>query len=482
MRARRLTEDARQGLRSLGKRAAGEDGRGAERERLSRRVPGAEHEVELRRDRRGEHWILLAPRHAPLARVLAGRAGLRALEGPVETLALAAVESEAAQIAELIDQLEPATVEPRVADWLRRCTEWRGTIEVAGSQEEPLFLLLGDFARLPSAVREHARGAPGGATVPLTRECWQAMEGRLRGWMSPAAKRCVAALREGRPAPPAVLELSPIHEDPTFVLAPGHQPGQLEDFASLPGVLPEKPGRGAGEHGRLPAIHADPFCVPALDEFLATHGTWVAPDALALLQEVREQHAHSAGLVELSAATDAPLQVPGLGGQLKPFQRAGISYLLSQRRAFPRRRAGARQDDRGARGARGRWGLPGHRRLPREPQAQLVARDRALAARAQYPRARGERKKKKGGGGGGGETQSTTRGMRTGGRDHGRQQRHLLSARLAELRAIEPRALVLDESHYCKNAAAKRTQAAQRLAAGVRSWDYSCSWRSRGRR
>src|ERR1019366_10606582 len=38
---------------------------------------------------------------------------------------------------------------------------------------------------------------------------------------------------------------------------------------------------------------------------------------------------------------------------------------------------------------------------------------------------------------------------------------------LDALRALEPRALVLDESHYCKNAAAKRTQAVQRLSAVV---------------
>ena len=43
----------------------------------------------------------------------------------------------------------------------------------------------------------------------------------------------------------------------------------------------------------------------------------------------------------------------------------------------------------------------------------------------------------------------------------------ILAARLDELRALAPRALVLDESHYCKNSAAKRTQAVVRLAASV---------------
>ena len=43
----------------------------------------------------------------------------------------------------------------------------------------------------------------------------------------------------------------------------------------------------------------------------------------------------------------------------------------------PRRRAGARQDDRGAGDAAGRRCVPGDRRLPGEPEAQLGPRDRA---------------------------------------------------------------------------------------------------------
>jgi len=43
----------------------------------------------------------------------------------------------------------------------------------------------------------------------------------------------------------------------------------------------------------------------------------------------------------------------------------------------------------------------------------------------------------------------------------------ILAARAPALAALHPQALVLDESHYCKNAAAKRTQAVARLAASV---------------
>ncbi|HUB76784.1 MAG TPA: DEAD/DEAH box helicase, partial [Solirubrobacteraceae bacterium] len=332
-----------------------------------------------------------------------------------------------------------------------RATEWRGTIDVGGPREEPVFVLLGDTARLPAELRERATNAPGGVTVPLTLELWQLMDGRLRAWLSPAAKRCVAALRDGLPAPPAVLELSPLHGDPTFVLAPGHEPDQLEAFAALSGALPHKAARGArGEHARLPAIRADPFCVPELDDFLATHGAWVAPDALALLQDIREQHARAAGLVALSAATDAPLEVAGLGGELKPFQRAGVSYLLTQRRAFLADEQGLGKTIEALAALEADGAYPAIVVCPaslklnwlRELEHWLPGRSaRALAgtgALAPGPAA-----------------------------DVTVVNYDILAARLDELRALEPRALVLDESHYCKNAAAKRTQAAQQLAGAI---------------
>jgi SWI/SNF-related matrix-associated actin-dependent regulator 1 of chromatin subfamily A len=413
-------------------------------------------EVALCRDRRGRQWILVAAEHTPLARVLAGRAGLQAGEGPAGTYALAAVERDAAPIAELLDQLEAASVDPRVGAWLERATEWRGNIEVGGSGEEPVFLLLGDFERLPPALRERSVTVAGGASVPLTLESWRLMEGRLRGWISSAAERCVEALRDGRPAPPAVLELSAVHEEATFVLAPGHDPAQIEAFTALPGALPgaaqrrRSPGH---EHSRLPAIRADPFCVPELDAFLAERGTWVEPEALELLQEVREEHARAAGLVELSAATDAPLEVPGLGGELKPFQRAGVSYLLTQRRAFLADEQGLGKTIEALAALEADGAYPAVVVCPaslklnwlRELEHWLPGRSaRALVG-----------------------TGAGRSGTATPPADITVVNYDILAARLEELRALAPRALVIDESHYCKNAAAKRTQAVQRLAAAV---------------
>ena len=108
-----------------------------------------------------------------------------------------------------------------------------------------------------------------------------------------------------------------------------------------------KAGRGGREHAQLPAIRADPFCVPELDRFLAAGDVWMDPEALVLLQEIREEHARAAGLVALSAAEDATSQVPGLGGELKPFQRAGVAYCSTgDGRSSPTSRASARRSRR----------------------------------------------------------------------------------------------------------------------------------------
>jgi SWI/SNF-related matrix-associated actin-dependent regulator of chromatin subfamily A-like protein 1 len=252
------------------------------------------------------------------------------------------------------------------------------------------------------------------------------------------------------PAAPALLELSAIHQQPTFVLAPGHDPAQLAAFAALPGaVAPRTRGWALHEHAWLPALSADPFCVPALDAFLTERATWVEPRALELLQEIREQHARAAGLVELSAATDAPLRIPGLGGELKPFQRAGIRYLLAQRRAFLADEQGLGKTIEALAAIEADGAYPAVVVCPASLKLNWLREvERWLPGRGVRVLM------------GTGRTRLPAAEVTVVNYD-------ILSARLEELRALGPRALVVDESHYCKNAAAKRTQAAIRLATAV---------------
>ena len=436
----RLSDDARHALTEAG------------RGRVSRARPPVEslaYDVELRRDRRGGNWILISSEHVPLARALAEARRLPLLDGPAGSVALAAVPAHAVSIAELLMQLDLGSVHPRVEHWLERTTTWRGTIDVDGPRRAPVFLLLGDNERLPTALRDRASACPGGVSLPLTLESWRVIDSQpLEGWISRAAKRCAAALEAGQPAPPAVLELSAVHEQPTFVLAPGHDLGMLDEFAQLPGVAAGGAGRSEHEHDSLPAITADPFWVPELDRFASEHDPWVSPDALTHLQEIREEHAQAAGLVALSAATDAALDVPGLGGELKPFQRAGVQYLLKQRRSFLADEQGLGKTIEALAtieidaaypaivvcpaSLKLNWMREVERWLPAR-SAQMLDGNRGDVAHADVTVVNYD----------------------------------IVAGRLDAVSEWAPRAVVLDDSHYCKNPRAQRTQAAQRLCAVV---------------
>ena len=114
----RVSDTARRALQALAEsRREGPAGSaaGGRQRPTGGEVYASRYDVEFRRDRRGEHWILIARERADLARVLAARAGLRALEGPVGTLGLAAVERDAEALAELLEHVEDVSVDPRVA-------------------------------------------------------------------------------------------------------------------------------------------------------------------------------------------------------------------------------------------------------------------------------------------------------------------------------------------------------------------------------
>jgi hypothetical protein len=435
----RLTDDARHALTEVARGGA---------PRATSGVESLSWDVELRRDRRGRSWILIGPDHAPEARALADVGFLQVLDGPGGSVGLAATQSSAVPVAELLASLDLRAIDPQVDRWLERATRWRGTIEVAGPREAPVFLLLGDNERLPTALRAIATTCHGGVSVPLTLETWRLIDAqRLEGWITHAAKRCVVALENGQPAPPAVLELSVSHEQPTFVLAPGHDTGMVEAFRQLSGAPRAAATRGH-EHDRLPAVPADPFWVPELDRFISDHDPWVAPDALPRLQEIREQHAHAEGLVRLSAATNASVDVPGLGGELKPFQRAGIQYLLQQRRSFLADEQGLGKTIEALATLQADGAFPAVVVCPaslklnwmRELARWLPGRSAQMldGTRGPVPAA-----------------EVTV------------VNYDIVAGRLDALTELEPRAVILDESHYCKSPRAKRTQATQQLCAAV---------------
>ena len=326
----RLSEPAQRALRELEQPQTGNPpvDRTAPREHAA--------DVEFRRDRRGGHWILVGGRHARLARVLAGRIGLRAAEGPAGTVGLEAVEHDADVLQGLLGELEDAVIDPRVFAWLARAREWRGNIEVEGSSEAPDV----PAARRPRAPAERAaraRGEHSGRGQPAAHARLLARDrGRAR-WLDERRRQTLrGGARAGAPgAPGGARELRRPR-------AADVRPRARPRPAAARGV--RQAPRRARRRGRRGAPSAStPTCrrsgrtrsaCPSSTASSPSTASGSRPEALVLLQEIREQHARAAGLVALSAAAEDALEVPGLGGELKPFQRAGVRYLLERRRAF----------------------------------------------------------------------------------------------------------------------------------------------------
>ena len=174
----------------------------------------------------------------------------------------------------------------------------------------------------------------------------------------------------------------------------------------------------------------------------------MAPDALVHLQQIREEHAHAAGLVALSAATDGGVEVPGLAGELKPFQRAGVEYLLKQRRAFLADEQGLGKTIEALATIEADDAYPAIVVCPASLKLNWMREiERWLPARSA-------------------QMLDGTRGA-VGAAEVTVVNYDIVAGRLEALSDLAPRAVALDESHYCKNPGAKRTQAAQALCASV---------------
>lgn len=65
----------------------------------------------------------------------------------------------------------------------------------------------------------------------------------------------------------------------------------------------------------------------ALDSFAVQYGFSYSPKAAAAISELKLRTA-------ASVATDSDVHVPNLGGELRPFQRAGVEYALRAKRLF----------------------------------------------------------------------------------------------------------------------------------------------------
>ncbi len=346
-----------------------------------------------------------------------------------------------AYVAEVLTRFPELSTSPEVDAWLDGIDRrWIGRVTTRRYDGRGWLVLQTRAGRVPEALLDGSVELPDGRLlVPIT----QAAAGELREQRSArvdaGADRCLAAVEIGDEPPPARLVLGNGVDGLRLRLEVLWDPEIGVAFGDLPGI-------GGGSSAVL-----DPWVVPALDGFVALHGVEVTPAAADHLAVLRAEHGEAAAAVRSSRATHAePIAEVAavLGGVLQPFQWAAVRYALSARRTFlaDEQGLGKTIEALAALEADAAYPAvvvcPASLKLNWEREAAKWLPHRSIAVvegRAAVPP----------------EAELVILNY------------EIVAAHREALGRRRLRAVVIDESHYCKNPKAKRTQAVRRLAASV---------------
>ncbi len=343
-------------------------------------------------------------------------------------------------ILERFPELEPDT---QTSLWLRGIARrWIGTITTVAYDGRGWFLLRARAGRLPDELSALAIEDPerGGLRVPMVPEAAEALLELGSARVDAQASRCISELRDGRIPAPAVLVAQHGVEGTHFKLDVQWDASAARAFERLP---------GAGDRSR--SVPVDPFLVEPLDAFIAAHDVEVAATARDVLDDLRaEQEEAREAIARSRARSGEPIEgiAERLGGVLQPFQWAGVHYLLDHRQAFlaDEQGLGKTVQALATLEADDAWPAvvvcPASLKLVWAREAAKWLPHRSLTVvegRSAVP-----------------QTADLTV-----------LNYEVVAAHREALGRRRPKALVLDESHYCKNPQAKRTQAVRKLAGSV---------------
>jgi hypothetical protein len=343
------------------------------------------------------------------------------------------------RVAALLERFPELTADPAVDEWLQGVEQrWIGYIRTACHAGRGWWALDTVAGVVPAALRELGVEREGRLLVPLTAAAGEQLRELHAARLSAAAGRCLELVELGHAPPPARLVLGRGVDGERLVL-------EVLWDASIGAAFERLPG--ATRNG----LALDPWLAGQLDGFIARHRVEVAALAGRVLDELLAEYRRAAGIVRRSRADSAP-PIPEtaavLGGVLAPYQWAGVRYALDARRVFLADEQGlgktvealATIESDGAYPAV--VVCPASMKLGWEREARRWLPHRGVAVvhgRVPVPPAE----------------EITILNY------------EIVAAHREALARRRPRALVIDESHYCKNPHAKRTQAVRRLAGAI---------------
>jgi SWI/SNF-related matrix-associated actin-dependent regulator 1 of chromatin subfamily A len=357
-------------------------------------------------------------------------------------------------VEEVLGRFPELVAAPEVLAWLSDSDRWRALVTVVAYEGAGAFLLRTLSGTPPDELRGATAAGEARLVLPLDANSAYRLA-QLEGLeLDDLARACARELATGgRPAPADLaLEIGDDGE-PELTLWSGWDPGPAGDYKRLPEArLVPRQGRfftRAAASGV--AVPADPALAKELEAFVARHpDVRVEERAAETLDELTAEHDRASATVTLSYAEDADLDGLMLGGELHPFQRAGVRYALERRRTFIADEQGlgktvqalATLEADGAFPAA--VVCPASMKLTWEREAMHWLPGRSVAVLD-------------------GRTDAAWHG------EAGRAEivvvnYDILEAHADRLEQRRLRALVLDESHYVKNPRAQRTKVAVELA------------------
>jgi hypothetical protein len=343
---------------------------------------------------------------------------------------------------------------PEVLAWLSDSDRWRAVGTVVARGDRGHFLVRTLQGERPDELGQGSDAGDGRVLFPFS-EANAALLQQLEGLrLDDLATACARSLRAGRTPPAAEMSIQ-IGEDgePHFTVFHIWDRGPVADFRELSEAQPvHRPGRFFLRDAPWGvSVPADAALAPQLTGFLEAHpAVQVEEPATELLEELTAEHDRATETVELSYADDAELDGLELGGVLHPFQRAGVRYALARRRTFIADEQGLGKTVQALATIEADDAFPtvvvcpASMKLVWERESRHWLPNRRVAVLD-------------------GRTEATWT-EETLGAEIVVLNYDILDWHAEMLMSLEPRALILDESHYVKNPRAARTKAALELS------------------
>jgi SWI/SNF-related matrix-associated actin-dependent regulator 1 of chromatin subfamily A len=355
----------------------------------------------------------------------------------------------------LLAQFPDLVPSPEVLAWLTDSDRWRAVCTVVAREGRGHFLLRTLQGERPEELDTAIDAGDGRVLLPFEEDSAALLQQLDGVRLDDLARMCARLLRHGELPPAAELTIQ-MGEDgePHFTVFHIWDRAPVTAFRELSEAQPvHRPGRFFLRDAPWGvAVPADAALAPQLSEFVAAHPeVHVEEPASELLEELTAEHVRASETVALSYAEDAELDEElVLGGELHPFQRAGVRYALERRRTFIADEQGLGKTVQALAAIESDDAFPtvvvcpASMKLVWEREANHWLPNRSVAVL-------------------GGRTNSIWT-EETASADIVVLNYDILDWHAERLIEVQPRCLILDESHYVKNARAARTKAALALA------------------